>query len=156
MEYVEKIAGWVANLIQIGTFGFAIVALWQTRSRLKRVLRGLEVQQSARPMALAIGLGGGIMGQVEQYLSASGSDMKPLEVTREGMLPEEHYHEVLRDIVAKKRQLTDLGATEVHLFYKGPVTLPVAIGAILDNWVPIKVYEYKGVPTIWPTFWRRN
>ena len=34
------------------------------------------------------------------------------------------------------------GATEVHLFYKGPVTMAMAIGAVTDNWVPIKVYEY--------------
>lgn len=30
------------------------------------------------------------------------------------------------------------------LFYGGPVTLMALIGAILDNWVPVKIFAHNG------------
>lgn len=36
------------------------------------------------------------------------------------------------------------GATEVLLFYGGPVDLAIYVGARLQNWVPVKVFELQG------------
>ena len=37
--------------------------------------------------------------------------------------------------------MTEEGVTEVHLFLACPLVFAVAVGAILDNWVPVKVYH---------------
>lgn len=55
----------------------------------------------------------------------------------------DQYYDVLRDLLKAKGRLTEAGATELHMFYKGPVTLAMGVGAILDNWIPIKVYQYS-------------
>lgn len=33
--------------------------------------------------------------------------------------------------------------SEVHLFYGGPVGVAAALGAIVDNWVPVKWYIHN-------------
>jgi hypothetical protein len=144
MPTIERVIGWTANLIQIGTFVFTIWVLWRTRRRLKNYLESLGTSQSARPVVMAIGLGGSIEGQVNQYLKANNQSMAIYPYTREGLVSEEQFKQILRDLLQLKQKLTNVGVTEVHLFYRGPVTLAMGIGAILHNWVPIKVYDFKG------------
>ena len=50
------------------------------------------------------------------------------------MLPGSAQEEsmIVKDLLKIKDQLTQVGITELHLFYKGPVTM--AIRAITDNW----------------------
>ena len=33
--------------------------------------------------------------------------------------------------------------TELHLFYKGPVSFAAGVGAVFDNWAPVHLYEFK-------------
>ena len=43
-----------------------------------------------------------------------------------------------------KDQAMKAGATEVLLFYGGPVDLAIYVGARLQNWVPVKVFQLQG------------
>jgi hypothetical protein len=142
VEIVEKIVAWLANLIQIGTAAFTLFVIWQARRHLKRYAERMQRREGAVPMALAIGIGGSIEGAVRGYLDGKGlAQVQIRELTYPGRLPSSKFHQLLSGVQKIKQDLTDLGVTEVHLFYKGPVTLAMGIGSILDNWVPIKVYE---------------
>ncbi|MBN1935633.1 MAG: SAVED domain-containing protein [Anaerolineae bacterium] len=139
---MERIVSWVANLIQIGSVVFAVVSLLLARRELTRYLRRRKTELSERPWALIIGLGSDITGQVEGFLKDQKPNMPVESYVRDGMVSTEDLYPLLKDLLRIKGKLTQAGVTEVHLFYKGPVTMAMAIGAITDNWVPIKVYEY--------------
>jgi hypothetical protein len=97
---------------------------------------------TAKPIAIAIGLGGSIQGAVMKWLYDFQRPMPVRDYSIEGFVPEQRFGEVIREFNAIKAELTDGGVTEVHLFYKGPVTLAMALGAILSNWVPLHVYAF--------------
>ena len=139
---LEQIISWIANLIQIGSVVFTAVSLWRARQALTHYLKARKTEMSARPWALIIGLGSDIQGQVQAYLQDQKLDMPIEPYTRKGFVTAEDFYPILKDIMTIKDKLTQAGATEVHLFYKGPITMATAIGAATDNWVPIKVYEY--------------
>ena len=142
METLEKLVGWLANLIQIGTAAFAIFVIWQARRRLKHYAERMRREDGAVAVALAIGIGGSVKGAVRAYLDANGlAHVEIRELVHEGRLPAGSFYRLLSQLQAIKQDLTDLGVTEAHLFYKGPVTLAMGVGSILDNWVPVKVYE---------------
>ncbi len=142
MEFIEKGVSWLANLIQIGTAVFTLFVVWQARRRLKRYAEGMQRRGGTVAIALAIGIGGSIKGAVRSYLDANGlAALEIRELAHEGRLPPEKFYRLLGQLHDVKQELTDLGVTEAHLFYKGPVTLAMGIGSILDNWVPVKVYE---------------
>ncbi len=142
MDILKEIVGWAANLIQIGSVAFTVVSLWLARRELARYLRERKTEVSARPWALIISLGSDITGQVRGFLADTKIDMPIESYVREGLVSAEDLYPILKDLLKLKNRLTQAGATEVHLFYKGPVTMAMAVGAITDNWVPIKVYEY--------------
>jgi hypothetical protein len=98
----------------------------------------------ARPIALTIGLGGSVQGAVMKWLYDNGLRMPVYDYSMEGFIPEEQFGDVIKKFNAIKAELTQQGVTEVHLFYKGPVTLAMALGSILSNWVPLKVYAFSG------------
>ena len=76
------------------------------------------------------------------YLDDNGlATVEVKELTHEGLLPARKFYRLLGKLQEIKQELTDLGVTEVHLFFRGPVTLAMGIGSLLDNWVPVKVYE---------------
>jgi hypothetical protein len=142
MQGLERLLGWAANLIQVATFIFTIWVLWRTRVRLKRYIQRAKTVGTAAPAALAVGIGGSIKSPVRQYLDAHEMAGVPLEeFVYPGFLPKRKFYDVLRDLHNIKQAMSDTGVTEVHLFYKGPVTLAMGIGSIFDNWVPVKVYE---------------
>jgi hypothetical protein len=138
----ETLIGWSANLIQIFSFLFTLLVLWRTRRRMKRIIhRTLASDVRRKPLALAIGINGSIEGQVRAYLQNEHINMEVVAISRQGFIPNHKYYEVLNELDKVKQELTDRGVSEVHLFYKGPVTLAMGIGALLDNWVPVRTYE---------------
>ena len=143
MDFADLIIGRVANVIQIVTFVFAIVVLLRTHWRLRKYLERVEVESSDRPVALCVGIGQDIAGQVRQSHETQGLDLEIRDYARTGYVPTDKFYLILRDLLKIKQELTEIGVTEVHLYYMGPVALAVAIGSILDNWVPVKIYEYK-------------
>lgn len=141
MQQLGEILSWLANIIQIGAFVFTIWILWRTRRQLQQHLQHARQQQGKAPVALAVGIGGGIEGAVRQYLSSRGLQMDIVPYTREGWGARDDFYNILRDLLRIKQQLIDNSVTEVHLFYRGPVTLALGLGAIFDDWVPVRIYE---------------
>jgi hypothetical protein len=43
-----------------------------------------------------------------------------------------------------KLEISRRGAEQVHLFLNCPLALAVKIGAELDNWIPVRVYQHSG------------
>jgi len=145
MEAFLNIIGVAANIIGVVSFLVVLGLFLQARARYRRYVKSREKSLSDRPWALAIGINGGIGGQVQQYLEANNlGHIQIEEYAREGFLPADEYYNVLADLSRIKDRLTTAGVTEVHLFYKGPVSLAMGIGSIFDNWVPVKVYDYPG------------
>lgn len=96
----------------------------------------------AKPIALAIGLGGSIQGAVMKCLYDHELQMPVKDYSIDGFITDAQFEEIIRDFNTVKAELTQQGVTEVHLFYKGPVTLAMALGSIFSNWVPLKVYSF--------------
>lgn len=144
METFWTVLGWIANVIQVATFVFTIWLLWRARQRFTKLIKALSGNTGdGKPVAIAVGIVGSIEGPVRSYLEESGAAMQIVPVTRSGFLKQRQFYDVLRELHGLKLALSDTGVTEVHLFYKGPVTLAMGIGAIFDNWVPVRVYEFN-------------
>jgi hypothetical protein len=98
---------------------------------------------TAKPMALVISLQPtDITGQVIPFLEQQGLRNIPIRTIheKEGVTSESIPH-LLAEVLKIKSEMTAEGATEVHLFMMVPVAFAVAVGAILDNWVRVKVYH---------------
>ena len=137
--------GNVANIIQIlSAIPFLLAAWWflvRARRYRKRV-EEMEKTMSERPMALAISLSGvDITGQVRQFLDRNGTKMEIRSYAKTAGVTQKNIHNMLRDILKIKSDMTEAGVTEVHLFLSCPLVFATAVGAILDNWVPVKVYH---------------
>jgi len=81
-------------------------------------------------------------GQTFAEMQRLARELNLTNVTFYGFIPVEQFDQVLQEFRKVKNELTNEGATEVHLFYKGPVTLAMALGALFSDWVPIKVYAF--------------
>ncbi len=137
--------GNIANIIQIlSAVPFLLTAWWffvRARRYRKRV-EEMEKTLTERPMALAISLAGtDITGQVRQFFESNGMKMEIRSYTRTGGVTQKTIHSMLSDILKIKSKMTEEGVTEVHLFLACPLVFATAVGAILDNWVPVKVYH---------------
>ena len=138
--------GLVANIMQVISFiPFAIGAYYFfTKTRqLNRRLKTLASLPTSRPAALAVGLGAANAGAVRQQLKDEALDMEVLSVSREGFIKASDYPRILRELREIKGRLSDTGVTEVNIYYQGPVTFAMAIGAMFDNWVPVKIYAFR-------------
>ena len=140
-----QVIGNAASVIQIlsaipflfGAWGFLVRA-----RRYRRRVEEIEKRITERPLALAIGLAGtDISGQVKSFLDSNGMKMDVRSYTRSGGVTRANIHGMLADILKIKSQMTEAAVTEVHLFLACPLVFAVALGAILDNWVPVKVYH---------------
>ena len=136
-----KVLGTAADLLQVGAVAYAVYALWRARRSLKAYLETLQKTRSARPCALVVSFRGDIRGQVEAYLRDQKLDV-PIEAYDRADIPNSQFIPILQELQQIKDRLSSAGVTEVHLFYKGPVTMAMALGALTDNWVPIKVYAF--------------
>ena len=126
---------------------YGTVQVWHLRRTYHRRLEALSQTRTRRPVAIAVGIGGGGSGDIAEVVKNSLKDngmgdievfsiLHPGEVTPEEML------KVRDEFLDLKARLG--AATEIHYFYKGPVPLTTALGAILDNWVPATLYAYEG------------
>lgn len=134
--------GVVADVIAIGTLIFTLLVLWRAKRKLALALKTLQNRGGEAPVALSIGLGQDIRRAVELHLQEHGLAMPVYDYHKMGVVPSNQFHSVLRDVLQIKQQITSAGVKEVHLFYMGPVTLSVGLGAVLDNWVPVIVYKF--------------
>lgn len=140
--------GKIANIIQIlSVFPFLLTAylFWSRAKKYKKLLMQQKGTTSEKPVALAIGLvgTGDISGQVSQFLTDNNLKMgiESYFINVGKGVTKDNIQKILRDLLKIKAKLTTQGVTEVHLFLATPVAISAAIGAIFDNWVPVKVYQ---------------
>ena len=137
------IVGAVASIGQIVTLIAAIVVIVRAKQKWNRISNMRAVREGALPAAIAVGIGGSIRGLVETFLKTKypNIEMSVVEVKRDNFVQLTEISGILHELLKLKQKLMDQGVTETHLFYRGPVTLAMGIGAVLDNWVPVHVYE---------------
>lgn len=136
---------WLLNLIGIAGYFWMAYAFLAARSRYIRRRRLLEVVPSEGAVAVAIGVGTQLEGDVQSYLARKfGPNSLPLVRTifRPGFISKYHFADVVSEI---KGDLSELmargGIRQVHLFYAGPCSIATAIGAIVHNWVAVHLYQ---------------
>ena len=136
----------IANIMQIISFvPFAVggIYFYIKGRQLARRLKTLAAVPTNRPVALAIGLGANNEGAVKQQLKDDNLEMDVLAVTHDRFIKSTDYPRLIRELKEIKSRLSDTGVTEVNIYYQGPVTFAMALGALLDNWVPVKVYAFR-------------
>ncbi|MBI3326916.1 MAG: SAVED domain-containing protein [Nitrospinae bacterium] len=121
--------------------------------RYRRRLRQLEGVTSGHPVALAVSLAGTrIRPAVETFCARFERPVRLVEIHRPGELSQSELPKVLLELQSLKNQLLDEGASEVHLFLSCPLAVACAVGALFDNWVPVKVYQFnQGQYEFWTT-----
>lgn len=151
MNWIEIIS-LMASLSSLAAFflflWFSIV-LWRQKRELKKrivALDGSEVGLSKKPIAMVIGAGKDIIANVDIFLKEHGWEDIPVIAWKSGSkwLGTKDYPVAMLSINELKDQAMKAGATEVLLFYAGPVDLAIYVGARLQNWVPVKVFQFPG------------
>jgi hypothetical protein len=137
--------GNIANIIQIVSAIPFIWGAWLFFSRARRYKRKTEEvgkTLSAKPMALVLALSGvDVTRQVQDWLVKNIGAMDVHSYFRPEGVTQENIAHHLSEVLKLKSTMTSEGVTEVHLFLMTPVAFAVAVGAILDNWVQVKVYH---------------
>lgn len=137
--------------------GFAALKLRQQNKRLKElakaapklidfkeILQRYEGIQSLRPMAFSLSLiprGESIKDNVQTFLRLQGWNMEIEELNMNGITNSEDLETFINNLREKRRLFDALQVTELHLFIAGPVIAAVIIGAMFDNWIPVKLYH---------------
>ena len=109
-------------------------------------VKGSEVRLSKRPVAMVIGAGKDLIATVEVFLKEHGWEDVPVIAWKSGSkwLEPEDYREAMVNINELKDQAMKAGATEILLFYGGPIDLAIYVGARLQNWVPVRIFQLQG------------
>jgi len=100
--------------------------------------------KTINPIALAISLvpqTPSIKKAVEIFLKSNNLKMKVEELNMNGIKNPEDIEEFIHTLTKKRHLFEHQGVTEVHLFIQGPVMAGVLVGAMLDNWKPVKLYH---------------
>lgn len=152
--------GRIDNVLGIGTFiaaAYAAYRLWQQNRKFHRQAReskqsvnlqqyitNNEGVQSEKPVAFALALtpnNPSIKPQVERFLKIKQWEMPIKELAMAGIEDANDLQQLVDDLQEKKRLFQLEGYTELHLFLNGPVAAGVIIGALFDNWIPVKIYQ---------------
>lgn len=137
----------VLGFIGLASFLYSVWRLVVRRFLFNRRLAQMERRLSARPVALAVGIGKDIEGGVRRYLSDKELPI-PVEPyyrappPTSNFVPKADFPDIIREMEAIKQRMISQGVTELYLFYRGPVTLAEALGVVFRNFVPIKAYNY--------------
>ncbi|MDD2755382.1 MAG: hypothetical protein PHS80_07610 [Methanothrix sp.] len=151
MNWIE-IVSLLASFASIAAFLLFIyfsLTLWLKKRELsKRIvsLEGGKAGLSERPVAMVIGAGKDIIATVDIFLKEHGWEDVPVIAWKSGgkWLEPKDYREAMININELKDQAMKAGATEVLLFYAGPLDLAIYVGARLQNWVAVKVFQLQG------------
>ena len=146
---LSNVAAVIDLVIGIPTIIVAIygaVQIWHLRRTYRQRLEALAQTRTRRPVAIAIGIGGRGTGDITEAVTSSLKDhgLEDIELftlSRPGYVSPEEMLKVRDEFLDLKSRLG--AATEIHYFYKGPVPLTTAFGAILDNWAPATLYAYE-------------
>jgi hypothetical protein len=149
LSHVADMLGVITALPLLATSAY----LFSRAQRYRRRLRQLAGVTSARPAALVVSLTGTrIRPAVEGFCAGFAQPITLYEVQRQGGLTQAVFPKVLFELQRLKNRLMDDGISEVHLFLSCPLVVACAIGALFDNWVPVKVYQFNhGQYEFWTT-----
>jgi hypothetical protein len=155
-EVLDKIGIVTGVLTFFVTIGISLRIQWQ-HNKLKQIAaKTLHLSEfetlwnyhkdhiSENPMALCCSLTNlnqSIKKDVLRFLSINNKAMPIVELNfgNIGQHNIKSFIEQLRII----RSIDLSEASEVHLFIQGPVQAATIIGAMFDNWKPIKLYHYN-------------
>ncbi len=130
----------IVGLLTAGIAGYGGYRLWRLSRRYRQWIDAKARQVDGVQVAIAVGIGGAITAEVEHIV---GSTMKVYPISHEGTLTPQDAFKVRDEFVALKNWLiANVGPTQVHFFYRGPVYFAAICGAILDNWVPAMIYDH--------------
>jgi len=155
-------AGNISSLIGIIGTGFSI-AIWfrlkrETKKAIERSQRNVEDESykemvefhskisSTSPYVFCVSLterADSIKKDVENYFKNAGEKIEHFEELQFQGLTHENFPEFVMSLKKKRRFFQASGATEILLFISGPMQAAVMIGAIFDNWIPVKVYNFN-------------
>ena len=149
LGHVADMLGVITALPLLATSAY----LLSRAQRYRRRLRQLAGVTSTRPAALVVTLAGTrIRAAVESFCADFAQPVPLYEVQRQEHLTQAELPKVLLELHRLKNRLTDDGVSEVHLFLSCPLAVACAIGALFDNWVPVKVYQFnQGHYEFWTT-----
>jgi len=137
----------VLGFVGLASFLYSVWHLVVRRFLFNRRLAQMERRLSARPVALAVGIGKDIEEAVRRYLHDEEL-LIPLEPyhrappPQSNFVPKSDFPEIIREMEAIKQRMMNQGVTELYLFYYGPITLAQALGVVFRNFVPIKAYNF--------------
>ncbi len=148
IEIISLLASF-ASLAAFMLFLYFSLALWMQKRKLSKRIISQERSDaglSKRPVAMVIGAGKDMIATVDVFLKEHGWGDVPVIAWKSGSkwLEPKDYNEAIVNINELKDQAMKAGATEVLLFYGGPVDLAIYLGARLQNWVPVKVFQLQG------------
>lgn len=148
IEIVSLLASF-ASIAAFMVFLYFSLGLWLKKRELsKRIisLKGNEVGLSKQPLAMVIGAGKDMIATVEVFLNEMGWRDVPVIAWKSGSkwLEPKDYREAMVNINELKDQAMKAGATEILLFYGGPIDLAIYVGARLQNWVPVRIFQLQG------------
>jgi hypothetical protein len=115
----------------------------------KELLAAHDGVKSSAPIAIAVSLlptGGPIRNSIDTFLRAKGWSMPIEEVNMQGLNSAQDLETFVNQLREKKRFIDASSFTEVHLFIAGPVQAGTIIGALYDNWIPVKLYHKPTPP----------
>jgi hypothetical protein len=152
----------VLQVLAVVFSGYAALRLYRQSQQLKEIARALpapgnfkelvkayEGVKSSNPVAFAISLVRGsvtVKHSVQTFLDHKRWKMPISELNMEGINNVEDMEEFLTKLLIKKREFEAAGHTEVHLFIAAPMPACVQVGAVFDNWLPVKLYHKPQVP----------
>lgn len=156
----------VSNFIGIVTFLAAVYSAWrlwrqdrQLREKISKTTPKVEEYaqqvelhrgvQTRKPVAFALSLipkADSIRNSVQEFLNLQNWKMPIEELNMDGIQSDADRERFVNALRVKRRLFDEQGVTEIHLFFAGPVSAAVLVGAALDHWVPIKLYHKPTPP----------
>ncbi|MEK7846294.1 MAG: SAVED domain-containing protein [Nitrospinota bacterium] len=139
VEKISTLEGIISGAIVIGTLVIYLTRRYRYKRRIEKAIKAGKGLKAA----LIVGLKAGenIRGHVETYLKENGMEMEISEIDKEGVSIHT-ISELRKTFIRKKRELSERGVKEVHLFYEGPVASAFFLADCLNNWVPVYVYHF--------------
>ncbi|MSP13174.1 MAG: hypothetical protein EXR62_09480 [Chloroflexi bacterium] len=138
----------IVETIGLASILYSIYRLLVRRFFFNWYLRRIERRLSARPIALAIGVGRDIEAAAKQYLHDKSLliDVVPYykaPPAGQTFVPKSEFPEIIKEMHAIKEQMVKQSITELYIFYAGPISVSMAIGNVFRNFVPLKIYNHS-------------
>lgn len=137
--------GGVGDVGAIAAYVYGFLALWRARSRYLKRKALLDRVTAEGTVAVSIGIGVDIKSAVAAFLASHHAGV-PLAYSyhRPGIVEATDVGSVIRDIRDGLQPTVSSGVVRRALvFYGGPSSVAMALGAIFDNWVPVEVYQFN-------------